>query len=55
MVAEEPNLIVPQEVLREVWQFKRSEGLSDVDVVDRLRARTVPAGYPIHNWRKGTV
>ena len=55
MVAEQPNPIVPQEVLREVWHFKRVEGLSDADVIDRLRTRTVPTGYPIHNWRKGTV
>ena len=30
-------------------------GLSDADVIDHLRTRSDPTGYPIHNWRKGTV
>lgn len=37
-------------------QWKRS-GATDDDIIDRLRARTVPRGYPIHSWSQelGTI
>ena len=48
------NSVVPQEVLDEIWKLKTSE-VSMEDIIDQLRARTVPAGYPIHKWREGAL
>lgn len=39
--------------IKEVWAWKEQD-ISEDDVIDRLRARTVPSGYPTHPWRKGT-
>ena len=43
------NPAVPLSTLQDIQNWKRT-GVSDEDVVDRLRARTVPAGYPYHKW-----
>lgn len=46
--------IVPQETLNEIWKLKMDD-MSMEDIIDRLRARTVPTGYPIHKWREGAA
>ena len=43
------NPAVPISTLQDILNWKRT-GLSEEDVVDRLRPRTVPAGYPCHKW-----
>lgn len=50
--AECPNPAVPECVLQDVLEWKRS-GVSTDDVIDRLRAQTVPPGYPVHPWAHG--
>ena len=52
VTAIHPDPAVPKEMLGEIAGWKRS-GLTDDDVIDRLRVRTVPAGYPIHPWSPG--
>ena len=52
ITAECPNPAVPECVLREVLEWKIS-GVATDDVIDRLRVRTVPPGYPIHPWIHG--
>ena len=44
---------MPQEVISEVNSLQRS-GLCMEDIISRLRSRTVPSGFPFHNWREGT-
>ena len=44
------NPAVPDSTLQDVWKWKR-EGLGDKDVIDRLRTRTIPAGFPLHKWK----
>ena len=43
------NPAVPISTQKDFLNWKRT-GLCDEDVVDRLRPRTVPAGYPYHKW-----
>lgn len=45
---------VTTEVLSEILLW-RSEGATDVDVITRLRQRTVPSGFDIHPWIDGTI
>ena len=40
------------DVLSEIFAWKQ-EGATLDDVVTRLRVRTVPSGYTIHNWIDG--
>ena len=47
-----PNPAVPECVLQDVLKWKRS-GVSTDDVIDRLRAQTVPVGSPVHPWAHG--
>lgn len=46
------NEAVPDSVLSEIFLW-RSEGATDMDVITRLRLRTVPSGFKPHPWSKG--
>ena len=48
-----PNNAVSLQLLAEIQKWY-SEGANQDDVVERLRLRTVPPGYKIHNWIEGT-
>ena len=50
--AQVHNPAVSNSLLKEIWQWK-TEGCSDVDVIARLRLRTVPLGYDVHTWVSG--
>ena len=52
VVAKRTNPAVPSSVLREISDWLRL-GATLEDAVDRLRARTVPAGYEFHTWQPG--
>ena len=52
IVAKHPNPAVPPSVLQEISNWI-VQGASLEDAVDRLRSRTVPAGYNFHTWRPG--
>ena len=52
IVPKEPNPAVPDDLLKEVSQWT-SEGVTEDDVIDRLRCRTVPSGYAFSSWTKG--
>lgn len=52
VVAKRTNPAVPSSVLREISDWLR-QGATLEDAVDRLRARTVPAGYEFHTWQPG--
>lgn len=49
VTAEYPDPAVSNHTLCEVLEWRRS-GVDTSEVVDRLRAKTVPAGYPLHPW-----
>ena len=49
-----PNNAVSLELLSEIQKWY-SEGANQDDVVERLRLRTVPPGYKIHDWTEGTL
>lgn len=49
-----PNPAVPKEVLVEILHWKES-GLTFDKIIDKLRVRTVPPGYPIHFWTPGKL
>jgi len=51
IIAEEQD---PTELIQQIWDWKCSE-LSTEDIISRLRSKTVPCGYPIHNWRDGEI
>ena len=42
---------VSRELLVEVLSWKA--GAQDIDIINRLRQRTVPAGYVCHTWIPG--
>ena len=48
-----PNPAVSKEVLKDILTWKAS-GLSDEDVIDKLRTRMVPTGYTYHYWKQGS-
>ena len=50
--AEKPYDAVTEHTLNMIAKW-RSDGIEMDDVIDRLRAQTVPAGYPIHSWIAG--
>ena len=52
IVAKESDSVVPEDVLKEIWRWK-TDGLTDDDVISRLRCRTVPSGYSFCPWMKG--
>ena len=49
-----PNNAVSQDILMQVHGWIAAGATMD-DVVERLRLRTVPTGYAIHNWTNGIV
>ena len=52
VVAEIPNSAVPTALLTEILLWKE-EGCSEMDVIERLRLRTIPDGYQYHTWNYG--
>lgn len=46
------NPAVSEDLLREIHMW-RMEGTTDIDVITRLRQRTVPEGYTPHFWCPG--
>ena len=54
IVAKESNPAVHDDLLEEIWKWK-ADGLSEDDVIDRLRCRTVPSGYALSPWVKGSL
>lgn len=52
MKAVTPSRSVSEDLLHEIFALQEL-GISFTDVVDRLRPRTVPPGYPYHNWNPG--
>ena len=51
-MAASPSPIVPASLLSEILSW-RCEGATDMDVITRLRQRTVPTGYNPHPWKPG--
>ena len=49
-----PNNAVSQELLAQIHGWITAGATMD-DVIERLRLRTVPTGYAIHNWTNGIV
>ena len=52
IVPETNDTVVPQCILKEILMLKE-QGISMRDIVQRLRPRTVPAGYVYHTWTPG--
>ena len=52
IVVKCPSRAVSSQCLREILSWKLN-GVSDSDIISRLRAKTVPPGYPIHPWKPG--
>ena len=52
ITAEQPNDAVSESTLRMILEWKRC-GVDMKDIIDRLRAKTVPCGYPVHPWKPG--
>ena len=52
--AKTTNPAVPDELLWEIHRW-RMEDATDVDIITRLRQRTVPTGYCLHTWCPGTI
>lgn len=52
IVAKKSNTCVTSELLQEILQWK-NEGMEDLDIITRLRQRTVPVGYIRHTWQPG--
>ena len=48
--AERKNPAVPITLVSEILSWKE-QGASMEDIVDRLRPRTVPPGYPYTTWK----
>ena len=51
-MAEVPNPAVSSDLLKEILNWKQ-QGLMMKDIITRLRLRTVPPGYTVHNWHQG--
>ena len=54
LVAQSPNPAVSYSLFAEIWKWM-NEKASLMDVVVRLRPRTVPSGYKYHTWKAGTL
>ena len=52
IVAELSNPAVEEDLLKEIWLMKVI-GIPWEDIIQRLRTRTVPAGYTYCTWQKG--
>lgn len=50
--AQLPNPAVPAELISEIGSWI-DENCSHVDIITRLRQRTVPEGYVVHTWIPG--
>jgi hypothetical protein len=47
-----PSPSVPLDLLQEILGLQ-AQGLTFTDIIDQLRPRTVPPGYPYHKWTTG--
>lgn len=54
VVAECANPAVSNTLLQEIARWKK-QGICMEDIVDRLRPRTVPAGYSFLPWKPGII
>ena len=54
VTAEQPNDAISEETLQMILDWKRS-GLEMNNIIDRLRSKTIPPGYPIHPWCPGRI
>ena len=52
ITAKVANPAVPDTLLEEIYTW-RVERATDMDVITRLRQRTVPSGYSFHPWIPG--
>ena len=52
VVAQVPNSAVCMDLLKEIRDWK-AEKASELNVLTRLRQRTVPSGYTPHSWQAG--
>ena len=52
VVAEIPNVAIHEDLLLEISQW-RDQGIEWIEIINRLRPRTVPAGYTFCTWRPG--
>lgn len=52
ITAQQPNQAISEDILRTVLKW-RNDGIGVDDIIDRLRAQTVPSGHPIHPWIAG--
>jgi len=53
MITEGGDVVVPTDVLKEVWILRTSACLGMEDIVDRLRVKTVPYRYTYSSWIPG--
>ena len=53
ITTEGGDVVVPTDVLKEVWILRTSACLGMKDIVDRLRIKTVPYGYTYSSWIPG--
>ena len=53
LVTTLPYEAVSPVLLTEIQKWY-SDGADEDDVIERLRLRTVPPGFKIHNWIEGT-
>ena len=54
IVAVQPNAAVADSLIGDIFKWKE-EGISMDDIIDQLRAQTVPTGYPFHPWKNGSL
>lgn len=54
LCAQKQNPAIPVNLLRDIFTWK-AEGATEIDIITRLRQRTVPAGYAYHTWIPGIV
>ena len=54
LCAQKQNPATPVNVLRDIFTWK-AEGATEIDIITRLRQRTVPAGYAYHTQIPGIV
>ena len=52
VTAEMPDGAVSEATLHMVLEWKKS-GVGMDEIINRLRAQTVPPGYPVHPWIPG--
>ena len=52
ITAEHDDVVVPCSALDEIWRWKRNRFVTQEDVVDRLRVRTMPSDYLYNSWKQ---